>query len=136
MIERMVPSLYVEDLATSLAFYRDLLGLRAVFETDWIVQLADPENSTVELMLQPKNHELIPMAYQKPPQGCSLVFVVPDCDAVFDHAQTMGLEIVQPPKNEDYGQRRFLTVDPDGVLLDISSNCEPSPEFIAKYFGS
>ena len=135
MIERMVPSLYVENLTRSVAFYRDLLGLTPVFHADWIVQLADPENNTVELMLQPRDHELVPVEYQMSPQGCSLVFVVPDCDAVFEQAQTMKLTIVQPPKNEVYGQRRFLTADPDGVLIDISSTCEPSPEFVAKYFG-
>ena len=48
----------------------------------------------------------------------------------------MGLKIIQEPRNEIYGQRRFLTIDPDGLLIDVSSNCEPSPEFVAKYFGT
>jgi hypothetical protein len=31
------------------------------------------------------------------------------------------LEILQEPRNEFYGQRRFLNVDPNGCLLDICS---------------
>lgn len=136
MIERMVPALYVEDLSRSKAFYCNLLDLKPGFEADWIVQLSDPENESIELILQPRTHDLVPKAFQKAIQGSSIAFVVPDCDVLYEKAQSMGLEIIQEPTNECYGQRRFLTVDPDGLLIDISSNCDPSPEFIAKYFGS
>ncbi|MGD1860883.1 MAG: VOC family protein [Leptolyngbyaceae cyanobacterium] len=136
MIERMVPALYVEDLGASKSFYYDLLGLKPSFEADWIVQLTDSENEAVQLIIQPRNHDLVPAAFRRSPQGSSIAFVVHDCDALYKKAQSMGLEIIQEPKNEYYGQRRFLTVDPDGMLIDISSNCNPSPEFMEKYFGS
>lgn len=137
MIERMATALYVDDLNRSKAFYCDLLGLKPGFEADWIVQLSDPENESIDLILQPQTHDLIPKAFQgKSPQGSSLAFVVPDCDALFEKARSMGLQIIQEPKNEEYGQRRFLTVDPDGLLIDISSNCDPSPEFMARYFAN
>lgn len=136
MVERMVPALYVEDLERSKAFYCDLLDLKPGFEADWIIQLSDPENASIELILQPMKHDLVPKRFQTSPQGCSIAFVVNDCNALYERAQSMGLEIVQEPKNEHYGQRRFLTVDPDGLLIDVSSNCEPSPEFKEKYFGS
>lgn len=134
MVERMVPVLYVGDLSRSKAFYCDLLGLRPGFEAEWIVQLADPENKSAELILQPKDHDLVPREFQRSPQGCSLVFVVHDCDELYQKARSMGLKIIQEPKNEHYGQRRFLTVDPDGALIDVSSKCDPSREFMEKYF--
>ncbi|MDO3386908.1 VOC family protein [Gilvimarinus sp. SDUM040013] len=136
MIERMVPALYVDDLNRSKAFYCDLLDLKPGFEAEWIVQLSDSDNESIELILQPRTHDLVPKAFQKAPQGASIAFVVLDCDELFKRAQSMGLEIIQEPKNEYYGQRRFLTVDPDGLLIDISSSCEPSPEFMEKYFGT
>ena len=136
MIQRMVPALYVEDLARSSAFYCELLGLRPGFEADWIVQLSDPENPAVELVLQPVTHDLVPEPVRGSPRGAGLTFVVPDCDVLYEKARAMGLQILQEPKDEDYGQRRFLTMDPDGMLIDVSSNCEPSPEFMAKYFDS
>jgi uncharacterized glyoxalase superfamily protein PhnB len=54
-----------------------------------------------------------------------VTFVVPDVDLVYEKALTMGLRIVQAPRNEFYGQRRFLTVDPNGCLIDI---CSPVSE--------
>jgi uncharacterized glyoxalase superfamily protein PhnB len=50
-----------------------------------------------------------------------VTFVVPDVDAVFAKAKALGLAIVQEPRNEFYGQRRFLTVDPNGCLIDVCS---------------
>ena len=135
MVNRILTTIYVDDLVRSKEFYINLLGLIPTFETDWIVQLCDPENENVNLTLQPKNHELIPEGFGKQPQGFSIAFVVDSCDEIHVKAQSLELKIVQSPKNEEYGQRRFLTVDPDGTLVDVSSACEPSPEFVAKYFG-
>lgn len=39
----------------------------------------------------------------------------------------MGLEIIQEPKNECYGQRRFSRIDPDAQLIDVSFNYQPAP---------
>jgi len=132
---RVLTAIYVDDLKRSRDFYINLLGLMPTFETDWIVQLSAPENENINLTLQPKTHDLVPEGFRKQPQGFSIAFVVDDCDRIYVKARSLGLKIVQSPKNEEYGQRRFLTVDPDGTLVDVSSACEPSPEFVAKYFG-
>lgn len=133
MVSEMVTAIYVESLDQSQAFYNQLLGLVPIFESDWAVQLSSPKNESVNLTLQPRDHELIPQAFRKSPQGTSIAFVVSDCDEIFEKALSMGLEIIKKPTNEAYGQRRFLTVDPDGLLVDVSSDCEPSSEFKAKY---
>ena len=133
MVSAIFTAIYVYDLEASKRFYQELLGMVPVFESDWIVQVASPENEALTLTLQPRQHELVPENYRQPPNGVSVAFVVPDCDEVFKTAQAMGLKIVQPPKDEIYGQRRFLTIDPDGLLVDVSSPCEPSAEFKARY---
>ncbi len=133
MVTDLFTSVYVADLQRSTAFYRALLDLEVAFESDWIVQLSSPQNEAVRLTLQPRTHELVPEGFQRAPAGFSIAFQVPSSDAVYARALEMRLEIVQPPRNEIYGQRRFLTVDPDGLLVDVSSLCEPSPEFVAKY---
>ncbi len=135
MVTEMVTAIYSNDLEESKRFYADLLGLEVVFDSDWVVQLSSPANESINLTLQPRDHDLIPARFRKAPQGFSVAFVVPDADEVFERALEMGLEIIQRPKNEVYGQRRFLTVDPNGMLLDISADCEPSAEFAAKYLG-
>lgn len=135
MVKNMVTAIYAGDLQQSKEFYCSLLGLIPTFESDWVIQLSSLVNASINLTLQPRVHELIPAAFRKRPQGISIAFVVPDSDEVFAKAKSMGLEVIQAPKNEEYGQRRFLTVDPDGLLVDVSSWCEPSAEFMVKYFG-
>jgi len=133
MVTAIFAAIYVDDLERSKDFYTELLGLAVVFDSDWIVQVASPADESINLTLQPRNHELVPEEFKNSPQGVSIAFVVPDTDEVYAKATAMGLRIVREPKNEIYGQRRFLTVDPDGLLVDVSSLCEPSPEFRAQY---
>ncbi len=133
MVTEMVTAIYSNDLEESKRFYASLLGLEVIFDSEWVVQLSSPANKSINLTLQPRDHDLIPERFRKPPQGFSIAFVVPDADEVFERALEMGLEIIQEPKNEVYGQRRFLAVDPNGMLLDVSADCEPSAEFAAKY---
>lgn len=133
MVANMVVGVYSDDLEKSKQFYSELLDLVTTFDSDWVVQMTSKENENLNLTIQLRDHELIPERFRKAPQGFSIAFVVPDVDAIFGRATDMGLEIVQQPTNEDYGQRRFLTLDPNGLLIDISAACEPSPEFMQKY---
>jgi uncharacterized glyoxalase superfamily protein PhnB len=50
-----------------------------------------------------------------------VTFVVPNVDALYQRAKSMGATLVQEPRNEFYGQRRFLLLDPAGCLIDICS---------------
>jgi len=134
-MNRLLTSIYVDDLSLSKDFYLNLLGLVVVFEADWIVQLSDRNNENINLSLQLRNHDLIPERYRKKPAGFSIAFVVDDSDKIYSQALKLKLDIVQPPKNENYGQRRFLIAAPEGTLVDVCSPCDPSPDFIAKYFG-
>ena len=133
MVSDLVTAVFVGDLQASKHFYCELLGLQPIFESDWVVQLSSSANDAIKLTLQPRDHDLVPQAFRARPQGVSVTFVVDSCDEVFKKAKDMQLEIVQAPRDEVYGQRRFLTVDPDGLLVDVSSQCEPSAEFVAKY---
>jgi uncharacterized glyoxalase superfamily protein PhnB len=67
----------------------------------------------------------LPQEYQTTPSGMYVTFVVPNVDLVYEKAIAMELRIVQELRNEFYGQRRFLTVDPNGCLIDI---CSPFSE--------
>ena len=39
--------------------------------------------------------------------------------------------MIEPPTDLFYGQRRMLVVDPDGQILDVSSECPPDPDWVA-----
>lgn len=118
---RMIVNLCTDRLAESRDFYQQLLDLQVAFESDWYIQLTSDRSPNLELGLIQRTHELVPTDYQHPPTGTYLTFVVDDVDAVYARAIEQGRPIVQVPKNEFYGQRRFLTIEPSGCLVDIST---------------
>ena len=120
-IQRLVTNILSDRLPESRDFYADLLGLRIVHDSDWYVQLAAPDNARLELGIIRRDHDLVPASWQAAPAGMYLTFVVNSVDAVHARAVGRGLPIVQPPRNEFYGQRRLLVLAPDGCLVDVSS---------------
>ena len=129
-IARLMTNICSHNLAASRDFYRDLLGLKVNYDSDWFIQLGFPDNAHLELGILQQGHPLMPAEFYAAPQGCYLTFVVDDVDAVHARAQSMNLSLLQAPKDEFYGQRRMLLTDPNGVFLDISSpiaDYQPSP---------
>lgn len=122
---RILPNICSVDLQKSKTFYVELLGLMVKYDSDWYIQLCSPLNAEVEYGIIKKDHELVPTRYQNNPTGMYITFVVSDVEQTYKKALEMGLPIIQAPHDEFYGQRRFLTEDPNGCLIDICSPCEP-----------
>ncbi len=120
---RLLTNLCSDRLGESRDFYVSLLGFKVNYDSDWYVQLRSPTHPQLELGIIARSSELVPEPFQQAPAGIYLTFVVPDVDAVYAKALGLGLSIHQEPRNEFYGQRRFLTVDPNGCLIDICSPC-------------
>ena len=121
---RILTNICSEDLQKSKEFYVELLGFNVKYDSDWYVQLCSPEDPEIEYGIIQRNHELVPLEYQSTPTGMYVTFVVNDVDLTYKKALDMGLAIFQEPRNEFYGQRRFLVKDPNGCLLDICSPWE------------
>jgi catechol 2,3-dioxygenase-like lactoylglutathione lyase family enzyme len=122
---RIITNICSDRLAESRDFYVDLLGFEVSYDSDWYIQLRNPSNKEQEFGIILRSHSLVPQEYQTTPSGMYVTFVVAEVDMVYEKALTMKLHIVQEPKNEFYGQRRFLTIDPNGCLIDI---CTPYSE--------
>jgi len=118
---RILTNICSDDLPSSKAFYVEFLGLSVQYDSDWYVQLRAPGDSGLEYGIIKRDHELVPSQYQQSPTGMYVTFVVDDVDQSYEKALQMGLPILQTPRNEFYGQRRFLTQDPNGCLIDICS---------------
>ena len=118
---RLFTNICSENLSDSKAFYTELLGLSIKYDSDWYVQLCSEQDPQLELGLIQRDHELVPAQYRNPPNGVYLTFVVSDVDAMYQRALGMDVPIIQAPRDEFYGQRRFLAKDPSGCLVDICS---------------
>lgn len=122
---RILTNICSDRLAESRDFYVALLGFEVSYDSDWYIQLHSPSNKELEFGIILRTHNLVPQPYQTAPSGVYVTFVVPDVERVYEKAIAMGLRIIQEPRNEFYGQRRFLTHDPNGCLIDI---CSPFSE--------
>lgn len=122
------PVVVSRDPVSAADFYRDLLGFETVFETDWYVSL---RLGAFELALLAHGHPTIPEGFRAPIAGGLLLNLeVNVVDAVYARLVTEhGLEPLLNLRDEPFGQRHFIVLAPDGVLLDIIQPIEPSPEF-------
>jgi uncharacterized glyoxalase superfamily protein PhnB len=46
---------------------------------------------------------------------------VDDVDEAYERALRLGAEVLVEIRDEDHGQRHFVTVDPNGLLLNVMS---------------
>ncbi|MBB4237840.1 VOC family protein [Rhizobium esperanzae] len=130
------PVIMTDDVPGTAAFYNSHFGFRALFENDWYVHLQSTETEHVALAILDGSHETIPAIARGRISGLLLNFEVENVDHVYDACRTAGLPILREIRDEDFGQRHFITADPNGVLIDIIKPIPPSAEFAAMYDAS
>ena len=127
------PVLITENVARSAAFYRQHFRFEPVFESDWYVHLQSAEDDSVNLALLQGDHETIPAGSRSRASGLLLNFEMADVDAEYHRATAAGLPVLRTMRDEAFGQRHFITQDPDGVLIDVIQPIEPSAEFLTQH---
>ena len=127
------PGLMVGDVATTAAFYVRHLAFRPLFESDWYVHLQSSEDASVNLGLVLGDHPTVPEIARGRTSSLLLNFEVDDPDSVYARFVAAGLPIHVPLRDEDFGQRHFISADPDGVLIDVIKPIPPSAEVAAQY---
>jgi len=127
------PVLMADDVAATAEFYKQRLRFAPQFESDWYVHLQSTEDESVNLAIMKGDHETIPAAARGKVSGVILNFEVEDVDSEFERAKAEGLPIVLDLRDEPFGQRHFITRDPNGVLIDVIKPIPPSEEFLAQY---
>jgi len=130
------PVIMTDDVAGTAAFYTGHFGFEALFSADWYVHLQSKESGHVTLAILDGSHETIPEGSRGKVSGLLLNFEVEDVDAVYDRLKAAGLPIRLDLRDEDFGQRHFITSDPNGVLIDVITPIPPSAEFAAMYDAS
>ncbi|MEM6593526.1 MAG: VOC family protein [Pseudomonadota bacterium] len=126
----VIQTAQVEDTAR---FYIDHFRFQRAFDSDWYIHLQSSEDPAVNLAILDHTHDTIPEDYRAPSQGLILNFEVEDAKTVFEDAQQRGLAIIKPLTDEPFGQRHFITCDPNGILVDVITPIPSAPEFAAQY---
>lgn len=130
------PVIMTDDVAGTAAFYCAHFRFEALFTSDWYIHLQSSEDEKVTLAILDGQHETIPAEGRGRVSGLLLNFEVEDVDAVYDMARAAGLPILKAIQDEDFGQRHFITADPNGVLIDVIKPIPPSADFTALYDAS
>jgi uncharacterized glyoxalase superfamily protein PhnB len=127
------PVLMTDDVAGTTAFYVGHFRFKPLFESDWYVHLQSEEDKRVNLGIVAGDHETIPAEGRGKASGLLINFEVKDPDAVYERVVAAGLPILRSLRDEPFGQRHFITRDPNGVLIDVIKPIPPSAEFAAQF---
>jgi len=129
------PVLLTEKVAKTAEFYRTCFGFETMFEADWYVSLKiSSPHASYELAILDCNHSTIPESFRTPTRGAILNIEVEDVDAEYERLiRGLGLPLHLEIRDEDFGQRHFITSDPNGVLIDVIRIIPPSAEFGEQY---
>ncbi|HEY2382869.1 MAG TPA: VOC family protein [Terriglobia bacterium] len=111
----------VSDMAQSVAFYRDRLGLPLKFESpDW----SEFSTGTTTLALHGggvKRDASGGGDQNKAAGTCSIGFNVSDVDKTYAELQGRGVRFVMPPmQREGEGIKLAVFTDPDGLSISIA----------------
>lgn len=130
------PVIMTDDVAGTAAFYCAHFRFEALFTSDWYIHLQSSEDEKVTLAVLDGQHETIPAEGRGRVSGLLLNFEVEDVDSVYDRLRAAGLPILKDIQDEDFGQRHFITADPNGVLIDVIKPIPPNADFAAMYDAS
>jgi catechol 2,3-dioxygenase-like lactoylglutathione lyase family enzyme len=128
------PVIMTDAVAETAAFYVEHFRFRPLFEIDWYVHLQSEEDPQVNLAVLDCAHETVPeSARGERVSGLILNFEVDDADAEYERVKEAGLPVLVELRDEAFGQRHFITADPNGVLIDVIKPIAPDEEFVANY---
>ncbi|TDT33865.1 VOC family protein [Naumannella halotolerans] len=124
------PVLMTHSVAEVAAFYVDRFSFEVTFSADWYVSL---RLGDFELAVLDADHPTVPAGWGAVAGGILLNFEVDDADTVLADLVTAGVPLVQPIRDEAFGQRHFIVEGPDRVLIDVIQPIPPSQEFVDAY---
>ncbi len=127
------PVLMTDRVAATAAFYEAHFGFRSLFSADWYVHLQSTTDPSVNLAILDGSHATIPDIAKGRASGVILNFEVKDVDAEHMRLTAAGLPVLLPLRDEDFGQRHFITADPNGILIDVIMPIPPKGEFADLY---
>lgn len=128
------PVIMTDRVADTASFYVTHFRFRPLFDSDWYVHLQSAEDACVNIAIVDRDHPTIPAAQRgRSCQGLLINFEVADVDAEYARVQADALPVLLSLRDEAWGQRHFITEDPNGVLIDVITPIEPSEAFKAQY---
>lgn len=117
-----------EKVQESKAFYVRLFGCDVLYEGegDWFVLLRLGDG---ELGFMKPGLESQPGIFRPPFQGGGIWIAVDvdDVDSEYARIRSMGIPIETELRDEPWGDRHFVVLDPNGIGVDVVQHRHPGP---------
>ena len=127
--------LFVNDMATMIRFYRDVLGFE-IKEGENAVNVYLIKNGTLFMLYERKNFEKMTNRKYEYLEGLNGHFEIAlyvdtfeEVDSEYAKAVEKGAQSVLEPTTELWGQRTCYIADPEGNLIEIGSFNKPFRTF-------
>lgn len=136
-VRDLYPLITTAKLAAVKDFYVDHFGFAVAFDASWFLYLVGEgekgaRGATLAFM-SPDHPSNPPGPETFDGRGMILTIEVADVTAAHDRLTMSGAPIIYPLTQEPWGQHRFMTRDPAGVLIDIVEQVEPDAGFWPQY---
>ena len=126
--------IFVEDIASMIRFYRDVLGFE-IKESEDTSNVYLVKDGTLFLLYGRKDFENMTSRKYEYVKGLNghfelalYVDTFDEVDAVYDRVIKQGATSVLAPTTEPWGQRSCYIADPEGNLIEIGSWDKPYEE--------
>jgi predicted enzyme related to lactoylglutathione lyase len=128
-IKKNVPLVMTDNLDGEKAFYCEHFGFRPTFDNGEYLGLVSEDGGCEISFMKPMCGQSTML------NNGSLVFCLEVDDVDKEHARlaAAGMEFRQAPKDNPWGDRSAIAIDPVGISVYIYKVIPPSSEF-AKYF--
>jgi uncharacterized glyoxalase superfamily protein PhnB len=121
------PLVTTQNLQATRDFYVSQFGLEVIFEANWVVMLGRRSNGEISLGFMLSNHPTNPPGPEVfDGKGMIVTIQVEDAAKSLTALRRQGAPITYDLHDEPWGQRRFMTIDPSGILVDVVQQTVPA----------
>jgi uncharacterized glyoxalase superfamily protein PhnB len=118
-IKRLFPISITPNINECKEFYIRFFSFEVVFEADWYIHLRNESEVEIAFMLPNLQNQPDFLHEVFSGKGVVLSFEVDDAKAEYERIKKLQASFIQDLKDEEWGQRHFMLVDPAGMVLDI-----------------
>jgi lactoylglutathione lyase len=111
--------LYVDDLAASVGFYRDVVGLEYKFTDAGYAEFG--AGGVRFALYERRRAEWLTGRDVTPGAGGEVVVMVEDVDACAERLAGLGVVVLSGPADRPWGHRTVHVADPDGFVVEFAA---------------